>query len=500
MMLAQDDFSVLRETFVWDSSAVDVCPDPLGCHSICKGPMIRRNNTSVAGNNTESNVTIDDIAKYICGFYYSCIVIFALHSPIERLLCNEYIVWMNNGMDPATAVAVRDAWTMTPTCGTILIGMFNNKKFGQTPLIYLMKRINYFLGIIFLSLVSGRLLSYLTSFATPVSWTERWKTRIPPKELMAQNIVLSVLLDVGFLVFYYLSLLKYEELQNRMEITDIDETDDDNKNEDNLNTQESKDNEDVETEKVCRICHDSGDSPLIKPCKCKGSMAFVHHHCISTWREYSSWRAGCATCKTCYKFRKAPMTLTGMIEGWTHPMSAVLKLVYHTLITLITTASIYTQGMLLYILLPGEMSICLLCSEDWDVGENKVQFEIGHFAASGKLHMKGNYIFLYGVSYFVPMLLIWLSNSVFMQRRYGRRHEPNHLWNLLLVASLHFAFIQIVSRWQAISSRFTFLPSLQYSVGLFGVIGIGYLFFLCLLIIYNISVYLYYLLKRDTET
>jgi len=37
---------------------------------------------------------------------------------------------------------------------------------------------------------------------------------------------------------------------------------------------------------VCRIClmeDNEADNPLITPCKCSGSMRFIHHACLKTW-------------------------------------------------------------------------------------------------------------------------------------------------------------------------------------------------------------------------
>ena len=37
---------------------------------------------------------------------------------------------------------------------------------------------------------------------------------------------------------------------------------------------------------VCRIClgeEEETVNPLISPCKCAGSMRFIHHQCLKTW-------------------------------------------------------------------------------------------------------------------------------------------------------------------------------------------------------------------------
>ncbi|XP_034454999.1 uncharacterized protein march1 isoform X1 [Hippoglossus hippoglossus] len=54
---------------------------------------------------------------------------------------------------------------------------------------------------------------------------------------------------------------------------------------------------DSETE-VCRICHCEGDDefPLIMPCRCTGSLCFVHQSCLNQWIKSSDTRC-CELCK-----------------------------------------------------------------------------------------------------------------------------------------------------------------------------------------------------------
>jgi len=44
---------------------------------------------------------------------------------------------------------------------------------------------------------------------------------------------------------------------------------------------------DIQSVEVCRICYDSGDdeNPLIAPCKCSGSMQYVHLSCLRKWMD-----------------------------------------------------------------------------------------------------------------------------------------------------------------------------------------------------------------------
>lgn len=44
---------------------------------------------------------------------------------------------------------------------------------------------------------------------------------------------------------------------------------------------------DIQGQEVCRICYDSGEenNPLIAPCKCAGSMQYVHLKCLRKWMD-----------------------------------------------------------------------------------------------------------------------------------------------------------------------------------------------------------------------
>ena len=62
---------------------------------------------------------------------------------------------------------------------------------------------------------------------------------------------------------------------------------------------------------VCRICLDHEDTPsnpLLRPCRCRGSMAYVHRNCLNEWRRQSIHPNSiyqCDTCKFEYRFATA---------------------------------------------------------------------------------------------------------------------------------------------------------------------------------------------------
>ena len=63
-----------------------------------------------------------------------------------------------------------------------------------------------------------------------------------------------------------------------------------------------RDGEDIDT---CRICRGEGtlEEPLFYPCKCSGSIRFVHQNCLMEWLAHSQ-KKHCELCKTPFRFTK----------------------------------------------------------------------------------------------------------------------------------------------------------------------------------------------------
>ncbi|KAL8730180.1 MAG: hypothetical protein Q9166_004263 [cf. Caloplaca sp. 2 TL-2023] len=61
----------------------------------------------------------------------------------------------------------------------------------------------------------------------------------------------------------------------------------------------------VDEPDTCRICRSEGanDEPLFYPCKCSGSIKFVHQHCLVEWLSHSQ-KKHCELCKTPFRFTK----------------------------------------------------------------------------------------------------------------------------------------------------------------------------------------------------
>jgi len=63
-------------------------------------------------------------------------------------------------------------------------------------------------------------------------------------------------------------------------------------------------NETLSSEKICRICYDDQkEEKLISPCKCSGSVQWVHHSCLQKWIDISH-KNECSSCKYTYQYQK----------------------------------------------------------------------------------------------------------------------------------------------------------------------------------------------------
>ena len=61
----------------------------------------------------------------------------------------------------------------------------------------------------------------------------------------------------------------------------------------------------VDEADTCRICRGEGsnEEPLFYPCKCSGSIKFVHQECLMEWLSHSQ-KKHCELCKTSFRFTK----------------------------------------------------------------------------------------------------------------------------------------------------------------------------------------------------
>ncbi|KAJ3040486.1 hypothetical protein HK097_002548 [Rhizophlyctis rosea] len=115
---------------------------------------------------------------------------------------------------------------------------------------------------------------------------------------------------------------------------------------------------DQDADKLCRICYGGVvDEPeqgrLISPCKCKGTMKFVHLGCLNEWRLRSHSRTSFLECDHChYRYNLARTTWAKRI---THEIT--LTLVTLTLFLLLALLSGFiTKILLLFFYSPPPLS------------------------------------------------------------------------------------------------------------------------------------------------
>eukprot|EP00981_Chlorochromonas_danica_P013569 scaffold6519_cov156-Ochromonas_danica.AAC.4 len=84
--------------------------------------------------------------------------------------------------------------------------------------------------------------------------------------------------------------------------------------------------EETASKAVCRICHEEGEAgrELFYPCKCDGTIKFVHQDCLIEWIKHSPQRAKPPRCELCgeaFRFQNvykadAPLRLTVLELFW----------------------------------------------------------------------------------------------------------------------------------------------------------------------------------------
>ena len=60
-------------------------------------------------------------------------------------------------------------------------------------------------------------------------------------------------------------------------------------------------------DKMCRLCWgDEDDGPLVQPCACRGSVKWIHQHCLEQWRRTGPRKDAAYRCGQCMdKYRDA---------------------------------------------------------------------------------------------------------------------------------------------------------------------------------------------------
>lgn len=101
---------------------------------------------------------------------------------------------------------------------------------------------------------------------------------------------------------------------------------------------------DEDTQEHCRICRGeaSPQQPLYYPCKCSGSIKFVHQECLKEWLSHSQ-KKYCELCKTSFRFtklydRSMPQTLPFPLflhQLTRHALAACLRHIRYFLVGLV---------------------------------------------------------------------------------------------------------------------------------------------------------------------
>lgn len=87
------------------------------------------------------------------------------------------------------------------------------------------------------------------------------------------------------------------------------------------NNSNLRDHHTASSDCVCKVCHEPStvDDQLIYPCKCKGSMKFIHNSCLAEWTKGET-QPNCQICKHPFRFEMIYKTGT---PKWI-PLSLVL--------------------------------------------------------------------------------------------------------------------------------------------------------------------------------
>ena len=75
--------------------------------------------------------------------------------------------------------------------------------------------------------------------------------------------------------------------------------------------------EEEEEEKMCRVCFcGEEEGRLFAPCRCKGTMRWVHPHCLNEWRAASVNARSFYTCEQCgYRYRTERTWLADVLQS-----------------------------------------------------------------------------------------------------------------------------------------------------------------------------------------
>ena len=134
-------------------------------------------------------------------------------------------------------------------------------------------------------------------------------------------------------------------------------------------------------ERVCRVCFCGEEGgPLLAPCRCRGSVRWVHASCLNEWRSASANPMSFSTCETCgyrYRTERAPLA------AWLQSERTVRGVTLATLLVLVLLGALLPgrPHRLLYRLLRFEPRHSL--GGWWPSGADRLLFGMACAAAGG---------------------------------------------------------------------------------------------------------------------
>lgn len=121
-------------------------------------------------------------------------------------------------------------------------------------------------------------------------------------------------------------------------------------------------------EKECRICFEKSKEPLINPCKCSGSMEWVHKSCLDKWLHFKKSNI-CPVCKSEFVFDTLSQPPIAKVASF------IVKSEMMTTLSTIITCLMITYFCLKYDIRPNTIAICFF---GLIFGMNYIQEFVGH--------------------------------------------------------------------------------------------------------------------------
>ncbi|CAI5760299.1 unnamed protein product [Candida verbasci] len=101
----------------------------------------------------------------------------------------------------------------------------------------------------------------------------------------------------------------------------------------------------TDVENTCRVCRGEGtpNQPLYHPCKCRGSIKYIHQQCLMEWLKHSNKSTEkCEICNTTYKFK--------IIYDPQMPQNIPFQLIWLKFFKIILSTLLKSTSIMLYIL------------------------------------------------------------------------------------------------------------------------------------------------------